>query len=164
MVFNMPYTTGIAWIGSEMAQLQSNASLVGIKINPEPKPFNQVTALAAGNCIVAKIPCDWDLADWGGGWAFGGDEPTGEMLFLCGAIADSGGYCDKTNDALINNTLTSDNLQDMYNWQNYLSKQLPVIWQPEPPNQLTEIAATLKGVTPQSPTLAITPENWYFAR
>ena len=53
-----------------MTQLQSNASLVGIKINLEPKPFNQVTALAAGNCVVAKIPCNWDMANWGGGWSF----------------------------------------------------------------------------------------------
>ncbi len=51
-----------------MTQLQSNAAALGIKLNLEPKPFNQVTALAAGNCVVAKIPCNWDLANWGGGW------------------------------------------------------------------------------------------------
>jgi hypothetical protein len=29
---------------------------------------------------------------------------------------------------------------------------------------LTEIADNLKGVTPQSATLVITPENWYFVK
>jgi hypothetical protein len=51
-----------------------------------------------------------------------------------------------------------------YDRQNYLSAQVPFIWQPEPDYQLTEIADNLKGVTPQSTTLTITPENWYFVK
>ena len=163
--FNMPYASGTQWITQEMQQLQSNASLAGIKINLEPKPFNQVTALAAGNCVVAKIPCNWDLANWGGGWSFAPDySPTGETLFQCGAIANSGGYCSPQNDALIKQTLTTDNPQAMYNWQNYLSAQLPMMWQPNADYQLTEVVDNLKGVTPQSPTLSINPEAWYFVK
>ena len=30
--------------------------------------------------------------------------------------------------------------------------------------QITEIANNLKGVTPQSPTLSLTPEYWYFVK
>ncbi len=52
----------------------------------------------------------------------------------------------------------------MYQWQDYLPAQLPFIWQPEPDYQLSEIADNLKGVTPQSTTLSITPENWYFMK
>ena len=163
MTFTMPYASGFGWLSAEMAQLQSSASLVGIKINLQPKPSSQVTALATGNCVVARIPCNWDMADWGGGWTFGPDyEPTGETLFRCGAIANSGGYCDKTNDALIERTLTSDNPQVMYTWQDYLSRQLPMIWQAQPAGLLTEVVGNLKGVAPQSPTLTINPENWYF--
>jgi peptide/nickel transport system substrate-binding protein len=165
LVFNMPYASGTQWITEEMEQLQSNASLVGIKINLQPKPFDQVTALAAGNCVVAKIPCNWDFANWGGGWSFAPDyAPTGETLFTCGAIANSGGYCSPQNDTYIDKTLTSDNLSYMYQWQNYLSAQLPMQWQPNAPTQLTEVANNLKGVLPQSPTLNITPENWYFVK
>ncbi|HZI76541.1 MAG TPA: hypothetical protein VFD73_21470, partial [Gemmatimonadales bacterium] len=163
--FNMPYATGTQWIQQEMQQLQSNASLVGIKINLQPKPFNQVTALAAGNCKVAKIPCNWDIANWGGGWSFAPDySPTGETLFLCGAIANSGGYCSKTNDNYINATLTSNDPQAMYTWQNYLAQQLPVMFQPNGVYSLTEVVNNLKGVLPQSPTLSINPENWYFVK
>jgi peptide/nickel transport system substrate-binding protein len=163
--FTLPYASGTQWITQEMQQLQSNASLVGIKINLEPKPFNQVTALAAGNCKVAKIPCNWDLANWGGGWSFAPDySPTGETLFLCGAIANSGGYCSKTNDNYINTTLSSDNPQAMFTWQNYLAQQLPVMFQPNGAYSLTEIVNNLKGVTPQSPTLGFNPENWYFVK
>jgi peptide/nickel transport system substrate-binding protein len=145
--------------------VQSNASLVGIKINLQPKPFNEVTELAGGNCVVAKIPCNWDMADWGGGWAFSPDYlPTGETLFVCGAIANAGGYCSKTNDAYIQKTLSSSNLSYMYQWQDYLAKQLPMIFQPNAAYQLTEVANNLHGVTPQSATLSINPENWYFVK
>jgi len=165
LVFNLPYASGTQWITQEMQQLQSNASLVGIKINLQPKPFNQVTALAAGNCKVAKIPCNWDLANWGGGWSFVPDyEPTGETLFQSGAIANSGGYSSATNDTYIKQTLTTDNPQAMYTWQDYLANQLPVMFQPNGVYTLTEINNSLKGVTPQNPTLAFNPENWYFVK
>jgi peptide/nickel transport system substrate-binding protein len=38
------------------------------------------------------------------------------------------------------------------------------MFQPNAVNQLTEIVDNLKGVTPQSPTLSIEPENWYFMK
>jgi peptide/nickel transport system substrate-binding protein len=163
--FTLPYATGISWITSEMTQLQSNAAAIGIKINLKPEPFDQVTALAAGNCKVAKIPCNWDMANWGGGWSFAPDYlPTGEELFQSGAVANSGGYADAQNDALIQKTLTSSNLQDMYSWQDYLAPKLPMMWQPNGAYSLTEIANNLKGATPQSPTLSINPENWYLTK
>jgi len=162
--FSFPYASGSTWTAQEMGQLRSNAARLGIQLNLQPKAFNQVTALAAGNCVVAKTPCNWDMANWGGGWGFAPDYlPTGETLFVCGAIANSGGFCDKTNDALIGTTLTSNNLQDLYHWQDYLATRLPLMWQPNYV-ALTEIADNLRGVTPQSPTLAINPENWYFVK
>jgi peptide/nickel transport system substrate-binding protein len=163
--FSLPYATGISWIVSEMTQLQSNAATIGIKLNLEPKPFAQVISTAGGNCVAAKLPCNWDMANWGGGWSFSPDyAPTGEQLFESGVVANSGGYSNSTDDSLINKTLTNSSLQDMYNWQDFLSPQLPVIWQPNGDYQLTEVANNLKGVTPQSTTLSINPEDWYFTK
>jgi peptide/nickel transport system substrate-binding protein len=105
------------------------------------------------------------MANWGGGWSFAPDyAPTGETLFKSGAIANSGGYSSTVNDNYIDKTLTTSDLQDMYTWQNYLSKQLPVEWQPNGAYQLTEVVNNLHGVIPQNPTLAINPENWYFVK
>jgi peptide/nickel transport system substrate-binding protein len=163
--FSFPYANGTAWITAEMTQLQSNAAALGIKLSLKPEPFDQVTALAAGNCVVAKIPCDWDMADWGGGWSFAPDYlPTGETLFLCGAIANSGGYCSPTNDSLIEDTLTNSSMSAMYTWENYLAPQLPMMWQPNAAYELTEVATDLQGVLPQETTLNLTPENWYFVK
>jgi peptide/nickel transport system substrate-binding protein len=165
LTFTLPYATGTDWITSEMTQLQSNASQLGITISLQPKPFNQVTAVAAGNCVVAHISCNWDMGNWGGGWSFVPDYyPTGETLFLSGSGANSGGYSDAQNDAMINQTVTSPSTSALYNWQDYLARQLPVIWQPNGVYQLTEVKNTLRGVLPQSTTLGITPENWYFVQ
>ena len=163
--FTLPYNTGIDWIASEMTQLQSNASTVGIKLSLDPRPFNQVTAIAGGNCVTAHISCAWDMANWGGGWTFVPDYyPTGETLFLTGSGANSSGYTNATNDSYINQTLTSNSMQALFTWQDYLAKQLPEIWQPNGVYQLTEVNNSLRGVIPQSTTLNINPENWYFVK
>jgi peptide/nickel transport system substrate-binding protein len=163
LVFTLPYATGTTWIEQEMTLLQSNASSVGIKINLEPKPFNQVTAIAAPNCVVAHTSCGWDMGNWGGGWTFVPDYyPSGETLFLSGSGANSGGYNNAQNDSMINQTLTSSSLTPLDNWQDFLAKQVPVIWQPNGVYELTEITNTLRGVIPQSTTLNLNPENWYF--
>ncbi|MGH3263370.1 MAG: ABC transporter substrate-binding protein, partial [Trebonia sp.] len=49
-------------------------------------------------------------------------------------------------------------------WRDYLARQLPVSWQPNGAYQLTEVSNNLRGVLPQSTTLNINPENWYFAK
>jgi peptide/nickel transport system substrate-binding protein len=161
--FSFPYASGVAWITSMMTQLQSNAAQLGIKLNLDPKPAQEVGA--GGNCVVGHIPCNWDMAYYGLGWTFAPDFlPTGDTLFMCNAVANIGGYCSQTDDALIDKTLTSSNLQYMYTWQNYLAPQLPEIWAPNAAFQLTEVADNLKGALPQSSTVSINPENWYFVK
>ena len=101
--------------------------------------------------MVAHISCNWDMGNWGGGWTFVPDYyPTGETLFLSGSGANSGGYTNAQNDSLINATLTSNSVQSLYTWQDYLAQQIPVIWQPNGVYQLTEVVDNLGGVTPQS--------------
>jgi len=162
--FNFPYATGLGWLASAMAALQSNAAQVGITLNLEAKPINQITQTSLANCVVAKLSCNWDFAAWGGGTFSPDYLPTGDVYFLTGAATNSGGYSNSENDALIEQTLTSGNLSYMYTWEDYLSAQLAQEWQPEPAFQLTEIANNLKGALPQSSTESINPENWYFVK
>ncbi len=149
-----------------MTQLQSNAAALGIKLNLQPKPFNQVTALAAGNCVVAKIPCNWDMANWGGGWSFAPDFlPTGETLFKCGAIANSGGYCDTNNDALINATLTSNSDQAAVQLAGLPgAAAADGCGSPTPTTTSTRSPTTCTASGHMSPTLTFTPEDWYFVK
>jgi peptide/nickel transport system substrate-binding protein len=164
LTFNFPYASGLSWLASVMEALQSNAAQVGIKLNLEAKPINQVTQTSLANCVVVKISCNWDLAAWGGGTFSPDYLPTGEIAYLSGAASNPGGYSDPVDDAMIEKTLTSGNMSYMYTWEDYLSAQLAMEWQPEPAFQLTEIANNLKGALPQSSTESINPENWYFVK
>jgi peptide/nickel transport system substrate-binding protein len=65
---------------------------------------------------------------------------------------------------MINATLTTNSMQPLDTWQDYLAKQIPVIWQPNGVYELTEVTSNLRGVIPQASTLSINPENWYFVK
>jgi len=163
--FTMAYSSGQAWIGAELTDLQSNEAQLGIKLNLKPEPFTQVVSADSGNCKVADLPCSWDMADWGLGWSYAPDYlPTGEVLFECNVPANSGGYCNTQNDSMIKATLTSSAQSLMFSWENFLSAQLPVEWQPNAPYQMTEVVNNLHGVLPQETTLNINPETWYYVK
>ncbi len=57
-------------------------------------------------------------------------------------------------------TETSSNVQSMYTYEDYMAKNLPVVWLPTGEAQLSEINKDLKGTGPQDPLLQIYPENW----
>jgi peptide/nickel transport system substrate-binding protein len=163
--FSLPYATGIDWITEMVDQLQSNATLAGIKLNLEGKPFDQVVQIGSPNCVVAKSSCDWDMALWGGGWSFSPDYyPSGETLFMSGSGENSSGFSDPENDSLINESLTANSLDALYQWQDYAATKLPENWLPNGVYELTEVADNLAGVTPQSTTANINPEDWYFTK
>jgi S-formylglutathione hydrolase FrmB len=72
---------------------------------------------------------------------------------------NGGSYTNATNDANINATHVISGTAVLYKYENYLTKQLPDVWQANPDFQISEISTKLKGVT-QSPILNFTPEFW----
>jgi peptide/nickel transport system substrate-binding protein len=161
--FTLYYATGQAWLESAMLQLRSNASQLGIEINLKPRTFNGVLAVVEGaGCPAAG--CNWEMADWGEGWSYVPDYlPTGDELFQTNSFANLGKYSNTHNDALIKQTLANADLSLMYKWQDYLTKQLPVVFQPAAPRALVESVKNLH-IGKQSTTLAINPEEWYYLR
>jgi peptide/nickel transport system substrate-binding protein len=167
--FKMMYATGNAWVESAVLQLQSNASLVGIDITLTPGTFDNIVGTAIGDCGPhGNAPCKWQLADWGEGWSYVPDYlPTGDELFGTGSIGNIGQYSNPHNDHLIKATIQASAkgafLQAMYKWQDWLTPQVPVLIQPTAPAALFESIDNLK-IGKQSPTLALTPEDWYYVR
>ena len=164
---NLQYESGQPSLDQEMAQLKTDFAQAGIAIDLTTAPFDTVI----GNAQPCKTgsPCTWDMEFWGGGWIYAPDyEPTGDELWSCTgsgasvqyAGSDSGGYCDPQAESDILATETSSNVQAMYTYEDYLAKQLPVIWLPVAYAQLSEINKDLKGTDPQDPLLQIYPENW----
>jgi peptide/nickel transport system substrate-binding protein len=159
--FSLIYATGIDWMESSARELSSNASLVGIRISLTGEPFNNVVATAFN-------PADhsWQLAEWGA-WTYSPDYlPTGDELFETDAPNNAGQYSDTRNDQLILATLDARTPRQfdiaMYNWQNYLSKQLPVVYQPD----VASLVETINGlhIGAQNSALTLTPEDWYYLK
>jgi len=157
--FNLQYATGAVWITDLMTTEKSSWAQVGINVNLSSASFN--TVLGNATPCTGGASCGWQLENWGAGWVFAPDYyPSGEEIFATGAGSNSGSYEDATNDANIKQTYLTNTSLTTY--ENYLAENLPVVFEPNPATELSEIQSTLKGATPQSPLWAINPENWYF--
>jgi peptide/nickel transport system substrate-binding protein len=160
----MMYATGTPQVTLAMQQLQSSATKVGINIDLQGAPFNTVIGTAIP-CDAGKPDCNWEMGNWGGGWVFAPDfYPTGEQIFGTGAGSNVGSFSDPKLDQVIEATQHSDSPEALQAYARYGSETVPAIWQPSYDYAETEIANNLKGVTPQSPYLNITPEDWYYVR
>jgi peptide/nickel transport system substrate-binding protein len=161
--FNMIYSSGIDWMYSAAKELVSNASLVGIQINATQESIDQVT----GTVFTCGSGCNtWQLAQWGQ-WAYSPDYlPTGEELFEPTSIDDGGLYSSSEDNLLIGKTLDAKTPAElntaMWNWENYLAPQLPVVYEPDVAT-LIETADNLY-IGPQSSTLTLNPEDWYYLK
>jgi len=165
--FTLSYATGVDWMESAVKELVSNASLVGIKIIPDPETIGTVIGDVFYCSQMSPPDCGkWQMAYWGS-WTFSPDFlPTGDTLFGQGSVNNGGNYVDPENTHLINASLHARSpakfQQALYTWENWLAGQLPVVYEPNAPT-LVESAKNLHiGV--QNPALTLTPEDWYFLK
>jgi peptide/nickel transport system substrate-binding protein len=158
----LEYASGDTVTSQEVQAWKSAASQVGIKFDLSSGPFNQVIA-DVSPCKKGH-PCTWDVGFWGGGWLYGVNPvPVGDQQFLCGSGANFGAYCDKTNDANIKGVQHEAGTAPMTRFENYMAKNLGVLWVPYRPYQLSMIKTSLKGVN-QSPILSLLPEEWSLSK
>ena len=155
--FNLQYASGQVVVDQEMQVLKTAFSKAGIEINLSSAPFDTVISTAFGGNP------NWDMANWGGGWIFAPDYyPTGDEIFSTGAGSNAGLYSNATNDANTVATTESNDLKSLYTYEDFLAKDLPVVWIPVANAQLSMVKKTLHGWDPQDPLLQLNPENWYF--
>ena len=162
--FNYLYMSGATAFDAQIQELQTTWALAGIKLQLSEKSFGDVISIAATPCVAGKA-CNWDIANWGGGWVYAPDYyPTGEEIFATGAGSNFGDYSNPTADSLIKLTNTSSSLKALYNYENFLAKNLPGIWQPETALAFNEVAKNVCGFAPENPLLTWVAEDWYFCR
>jgi peptide/nickel transport system substrate-binding protein len=160
--FKFEYATGDPVTEQEVQAFQSAAAQIGVKLDLSSGPFNQVIADMAP-CQTGQ-KCVWEMGFWGGGWLYGVNPiPVGDQQFLCGAGANFGKYCDPVNDANIRGVQHNAGTAPMYKFQDYMARQLGVLWMPYAPTQLSMIKTSLKGVV-QSPILSLFPEEWSISK
>jgi peptide/nickel transport system substrate-binding protein len=156
--FTILYAGGLDYMESQVKELISNASLVGIHLTPNTGTISGVAGATFGAAN------SWELAEWGS-WTYSPDFlPTGEELFDNSPFG--GFYNNPTNNALIAKTLAAKTTtafdKAMYQWENYLTSQLPVVWTPNVATLVESVNNLVIGA--QSPTLTINPEDWYYLK
>lgn len=167
LTFNFMFAAGVDWMYSAAKELQSNASLVGIRITATATPPDTIV----GDAFCAPAPGEpacpsWQLAQWGE-WTYSPDYlPTGEELFETSSVADAGGYNNSRDNQYIQDTLDArtpaafDKAVDI--WQDYLAPQLPVVYEPNAATLVENVDNLHIG--PQSTTFTINPEDWYYLK
>jgi peptide/nickel transport system substrate-binding protein len=162
------YASGNVEATAEMQALKSNLQQnAGIQLQLKSAPFSQVIGTAFGGCTAAQPCSDWAIANWLGGWTFAPDFlPTGEELFYTQAGSNAGYYSDRVNDATIAKTETAPTAQAeqtaLFQYEDYLARQLPAIWVPQAPLQLTVYKRQLGGLIPQDVFGMIEPQAYHF--
>ena len=170
--FNLDYESGVASVQSEMQQLQSAASQVGIKLNLTSHDSNTVVGRAFTACTPSQAACSWTAENYGVGWFYGPDfDPTGEELFAAGASANTSHWNNATANSLIlkSTTASPSQAQAAFNaYQDYVIQQVPVVFEPDSIGNPAIggpalISSKLGGVSTNA-FAYITPEAWYFTR
>jgi peptide/nickel transport system substrate-binding protein len=159
--FSLQYSTGTASVTEEVDALQSAFSQAGIQVSPDGAPFDTVV----GN----DVPCTkngcWELNYYGQGWYFdpGYNDPDGSVLFASTGVDNGGLYSSAEANALISK-LGSGGYPALYAYEDYIAKELPMLWMPQLDEQISAVNSKLQGTYPQDPDGNIYPENWYFAK
>jgi peptide/nickel transport system substrate-binding protein len=159
--FSLLFTTGTQGVSEEVAALQSSFSQAGIQLSSNGQSFDQVV----GQYVPCNKPGCWQMIYYGQGWFFnpGYNDPDGSALFETGGGVNGGSYTNTTADSLMTG-LASGGFSALYDYQNYLARQLPVLWMPQFDQQISAVNSKLQGIFPQDPDTNIYPENWYFVK
>jgi len=163
--FNLIYASG-SNAGTDLAQLlKSDWGEEGIQVTLTSQPFNEVVSHGASNAS------SWAMIDWDqavGGWTYGTGYPSGGGLFSATGSENMGSYSSATMNRLIQGTYapgtTAQQLQNLYAYEEYAAKDLPVLFIPDPAEILVH-AKNLHGVVKYfDPAGALfQPNHWYFS-
>ncbi|GLY77026.1 peptide ABC transporter substrate-binding protein [Actinoallomurus iriomotensis] len=146
-----------------MQEVQSSLSKIGIKLSIKSEPLNSVLDHTA-QCKPSQPSCSWQLSFFGtaGSWYFPA-YPSGEQIFSSTGSSNLGSYVDPTADDLIKKSTSSSDPAAMQKYDAYVTKNLPVIWMPNPAYQVSAIKNNLRGVV-QDPLVFMQPQRWYLAK
>ncbi len=158
------YSSGVLLVAEEVQALKSAFSEAGINLLLQSAPTNTVFADYATCNKATGAGCSWDLIDFFSGGIstiyYPDYLPTSGENFGTGGGFNTGGYSSPTADRLIRATHVAPGLGPLFQDQNYLAQQLPVLWTPAAPQAFSEISDHLHGAVPQDPYGFLYPEQW----
>jgi peptide/nickel transport system substrate-binding protein len=161
LTFKILYASDDPQYAVMMEAFQSAARSVGITLELSQGQFNQITAVT-GVCSMGQSACDWDAVMYGG--TTFGVYPTGNGMFNTNANGQ-GNYASPTADTLINDTEYKAGVGYLYQYENYIARQLPMIWMPWQQYNDSVVLKNLRGFTAdqENPFQDTYPEDWNYA-
>jgi peptide/nickel transport system substrate-binding protein len=157
---SMQFSSGVPEQAQEVDAEKAAWSQVGINVSLSEASFTEVY----GAAVLCTTGCAWEMQYWAG-WSFEPDfYPTGDEIFATGAESNPGDYSNAVNDQNIRMTETTTSKTAMYAYQDYLAKQLPVIWEPNA-SELVEVKKGFDiGSLSPNEVDGISPWDWYFTK
>lgn len=158
--FKLISQSGFEATSKMMAELKSQMSKVGIQLEVQEVPDS---VSVSQKCVEGEA-CNWDLSFFGsqGSWYYP-VYASGERLFATDAPVNLGSYSNEEADQMIEATTFSDDDAALQTYNDFLAKDLPVLWVPNPVYQVSAYRSNLEGVSPQDPMNLMYPEDWHWA-
>lgn len=157
--FTVEYAAGLGALDNAMQAQKSQFSKVGIQLDLVSEPLDTVNAHET-TCTPGQKQCTWQLVQGDLAWTFQPNYyPEGSLMFGSKGCCNPGSYADPRADALIDATHTSSSPSAMADYQDYVQKQLPVLWTPKA-QSIVAVRSGLTGTQPQDPFGNLFPEEW----
>ncbi len=166
---SLTYASGTPSVAEEVQAMKTSFEHAGIDLVLKEGPLTTVvdaTFECQGKPMSKCSSRSPMLSYWGSpSYQYSPDYyPTGETLFACGAATNDGNYCNHTVEALINRAdgrATATSLRTFHQLDVLLAKQLPVLWMPNAPVQISAISPKLGGVKAQDASGDINAATWF---
>ncbi len=160
LAFKMSYASGIPFIESEVEAFKSDLTGIGVDLSlagePFAQDFSQWAACSSASC--------WQSLYWSSpGWIYNDNvnAPFGDVLFDSTGASNGGQYNSAEADKLLD-AVHSGSLPALYAYENYISKDLPVLWFPNTDQEIAVIKKSMTGALPLDPDQNIYPQDWSF--
>jgi peptide/nickel transport system substrate-binding protein len=163
LTFTVQYASGLVPLGIEMQSFQSAASQVGIQVNLREAPSATVQANYYACTAPGGAGCSWQALTWAVSAAYVYDPdyfPSGEIFYKSNAAFNGGGYSNPEADTLISATLHQTGMAAFDRYENFISRQLPTLWLPNGPYEISIIKKNLSLGGPQGVFVNIYPQDW----
>jgi len=155
--------TGSTPFTAEVEAMQSAWSAAGVHVTLKQDPVGTIFS-DLEPCSNGDEGCQWQMGNFGeiGSTPTYSPEylPIGTQWFQTGGGTNSGGYNSPHMDALINEAGVNSSPSAIQAIGVYGAQQLPGIWEPNYPYQISVISNKLHGAVPQDPNLNLYPQNW----
>ncbi len=154
---------GSAAFTAEVENMASSWALAGIHVTLLQATAGQLYSSLAP-CVNGNAGCNWDIMNIGETGETGSYSPeylpNGAQLWGTAGAQNNEGYTSSKMDALIAASEFSSSPSAIQKLAAYVSQQLPLLFQPNYPYQVSVISGKLHGAVPQDPNLNLYPQYW----